>query len=136
MELADTSVWAHKARPAIHDWFATAVESGEIACCDMVALELLHSARNAREFAMIELGLAALPWIEPYARDWQRARDIYRALGNKPGAAQRSIKHADLLIAVAAQRAGLAVLHYDSDYDTIAAVTGQPTRWAAPRGSL
>jgi predicted nucleic acid-binding protein len=136
MELADTSVWAHKSRPAIHDWFATAVEAGEIACCDMVALELLHSARNAREFAMIELGLAALPWVEPDGRDWHRARDIYRALGNKPGTLQRSVKHADLLIAVAAERAGLTVLHYDSDYDTIANVTHQPVRWVAERGSL
>ena len=25
---------------------------------------------------------------------------------------------------------------YDADYDTIAEITGQPVRWAAPRGSL
>jgi predicted nucleic acid-binding protein len=49
---------------------------------------------------------------------------------------QRSVKHAHLLIAAAAELAGMTLLHYDADYDTIAAVTGQPTRWAAPRGSL
>jgi len=27
-------------------------------------------------------------------------------------------------------------IHYDADYDTIAEITGQPVRWAAPRGSL
>ena len=53
MELADTSVWAHKSHPALSDWFASAVEAGEIAGCDMVALELLHSARNPPEFALI-----------------------------------------------------------------------------------
>ncbi|MEP7379160.1 MAG: PIN domain-containing protein [Chloroflexota bacterium] len=136
MNLADTSVWAHKARPAIRDWFAAAVESGDIACCDMVALELLHSSRNPREFAAIELGLAAMPWIEPDGGDWRRAREIYRSLGSRPGAAQRSIKHAYLLIAVAAERAGMTLLHYDSDYDTIASITHQPTRWVAERGSL
>ncbi len=28
------------------------------------------------------------------------------------------------------------VLHYDADHDRIAAITGQPTEWVAPRGSL
>jgi hypothetical protein len=136
MELADTSVWAFKARPEIHDWFAAAVESGEIACCDMIALELLHSARNPRDFGLIEMGLAALPWIEPHASDWKRAREVYRRLGSRPGQAQRSVKHADVLIAAAAERAGLTLAHYDSDYDVIASITRQPTRWVAERGSL
>src|SRR6266571_2240268 len=133
MELADTSVWAHKSRPEIHDWFVAAVEAGDISCCDMVALELLHSTRNPQDFAFIEVGLAALPWVEPDNADWRRARDIYRQLGSRPGQAQRSIKHADLLIAVSAERAGVTLVHYDSDYDTIASVTNQPTRWVAPR---
>ena len=136
MDLADTSVWAFKSRPAIRDWFAAAVESGDVACCDMIALELLHSARNPGEFAAIELGLAALPWVEPSGADWTRAREVYRQLGRRSGQAQRTVKHADLLIAAAAERAGLTLLHYDSDYDTIAAITGQPTRWAAPLGSI
>lgn len=136
MELADTSVWAHKRHPSIDGWFGAAIESGEICGCDMVALELLHSARNPDEFAFIEMGLVAMPWIEPDAADWHRARAVYRALGNRPGQVQRSVKHADLLIAAAAERAGVMLVHYDSDYDTIASVTSQPTRWVAPRGSL
>jgi hypothetical protein len=27
------------------------------------------------------------------------------------------------------------VAHYDEDYDRIAAITGQPTRWVLPRGT-
>jgi predicted nucleic acid-binding protein len=46
------------------------------------------------------------------------------------------VKHPDLLIAAAAEAAGVAVVHYDEDYDRIADVTGQETRWIAPRGSL
>lgn len=136
MELADTSVWALKSRPGIRDWFVSAVEMGEIACCEMVALELLHSARNPHDFAQIELGLAALPWAEFRESDWQRVREVYRALGNRPGQTQRSVTIADLLIAASAERAGFTLVHYDSDYDVIAAVTRQPTRWVAPRGSL
>ena len=42
----------------------------------------------------------------------------------------------DLLVAAAAERAGLTVLHYDQDFDLIAEVTGQPTEWVVPRGSV
>jgi len=28
------------------------------------------------------------------------------------------------------------VLHYDSDYEAIAAITGQPARWLVPQGTL
>jgi len=41
-----------------------------------------------------------------------------------------------LLIAAAAEAAGIGVRHYDEDYDRIAAIIGQPVRWLAPRGTL
>jgi hypothetical protein len=28
------------------------------------------------------------------------------------------------------------VLHYDSDYDLISAITGQPAEWVVPAGSV
>jgi NADH dehydrogenase/NADH:ubiquinone oxidoreductase subunit G len=43
---------------------------------------------------------------------------------------------ADLLIAAAAEGAGLAILHYDRDYDVIAAATGQEVEWVVERGSV
>jgi len=46
------------------------------------------------------------------------------------------VQPADLLIAAAAERAGLTLVHHDRDYDTIAEVTGQPARWVAPRVPL
>lgn len=136
MELADTSVWARKSHSALGAWFISAVEAGDIAGCDMIALELLHSARNPIEFDLIEDGLRGLPWIAADSADWTRAREVYRILGGRPGMAQRSVKHPDLLIAAAAERAGFTLVHYDADYDTIAEITGQPVRWVTPRGSL
>lgn len=41
----------------------------------------------------------------------------------------------DLLIAATAERHDVTVLHYDADFDLIAEVTGQLTRWVVPRGS-
>jgi hypothetical protein len=67
---------------------------------------------------------------------WHRALWVYEQLSTQGGASQRSVKHPDLLIAAAAEAADVGVLHYDEDYDRIAAVTGQPTRWLAPKGTL
>jgi predicted nucleic acid-binding protein len=49
---------------------------------------------------------------------------------------QRGAKIADLLIAAAAEAAGLVVLHYDHDFDLIAQVTEQPTEWIVPAGTV
>jgi predicted nucleic acid-binding protein len=43
---------------------------------------------------------------------------------------------ADLMIAAAAEAAGLVVLHYDHDFDLIAKVTGQPVEWIVPAGTV
>lgn len=136
MELADTSVWTHKEKARVREWFLAAAESGDIAVCDAVAMEILHSTRNGEEFRRVEEGLEAMPWIRIEAADWARARDVYRALADQGGGFQRSVPVPDLLIAAAAERSHVALVHYDSDFDAIAAVTGQSARWVAPRGSL
>ena len=138
-ELADTSAWVwsrQRAYPQLRQAFDTALVDGELATCDIVRLELLYSVRNRQEFAEIRTELAALPDC-PIAQDqWRRALWVYEQLSGRGGAHQRSVKHPDLLIAAAAEAADFTVLHYDEDYDRIAEITGQPTRWLAPAGSL
>ena len=48
----------------------------------------------------------------------------------------RGVSIPALLIAAVAERAGLVVVHYDADFDLIAAVTRQPMHWVVPRGHL
>ena len=139
MELADTSAWVWSRRADARDLrqaFDDLLEQNLIATCDMVRLELLYSARNADEFAERREDLGALSDCPIGPDEWQRALDVYSELAAAGGAHQRSVKHPDLLIAAAAESAGVAVLHYDEDYARIAAVTGQPHRWLAPAGSL
>ena len=136
MELADTSVWARKRHPAVREWFEAAVIAGDIAVCDMVALELLHSASRPDVFARTEEALKAMPWIRMDGAEWARAREVYRLLSDRGQAAHRAVKHADLLIAAAAELAGIGLVHYDNDYDLIAEVTGQAARWVRPRGTI
>jgi predicted nucleic acid-binding protein len=134
-ELADTSVWARSGKPGL-EWFAPAVEDGRIAVCDQVALEVLWSARDIADFRATEAGLLACPWFEVEPADWAEARRVFRELASRGALHHRQVKIPDLLIAAVAARHGLSLVHYDHDYDIIAGVTGQPTRWAAPRGSV
>ena len=71
--------------------------------------------------------------IETGADHVHRARQVQRLLAVKH---QRGRKVPDLLIAAAAEANGVTVLHYDADFDRIAAVTGQPCEWIVPAGSV
>jgi predicted nucleic acid-binding protein len=139
MELADTSAWVWSRRsddPKLRHAFDSALVDGELATCDMVRLELLYSARNSDEFADIRDELAAVPDCPIAHEQWRRALWVYEQLSARGGAHQRSVKHPDLLIAAAAEAAEVTILHYDVDYEHIAEITGQSTRWLAPAGSL
>jgi predicted nucleic acid-binding protein len=137
MQLADTSAWliARRAAQAGQD-FITSVAVGSVGICPMVAFELLASARSGSEFDEIQEELDALRSYQIGHPQWRRAIQVYRELAHQGGAHQRSVGHADLLIAAAAESAGAELLHYDEDFERIAAITGQPTRWIVPRGSV
>jgi predicted nucleic acid-binding protein len=138
VQLADTSawVWTRAVGGQLRAQFDEAVIAGEIATCTIVKLELLYSARNQAEFAALRDDLDALPDCPIGTDQMQRALEVYALLAALGGLHQRSVRHPDLLIATAAEAAGVAVLHYDEDYDRITAVTGQSTEWLAERGSL
>lgn len=102
----------------------------------MVMLEILASARNGLDFDRMQEEFDALRHYQIGQPQWRRAIQVYRELAHQGGAHQRSVGHADLLIAAAAEAADVELLHYDEDFDRIAAITGQPARWIAPKGSL
>lgn len=135
--LADTSAWIWSRKvPELRDGFDHRLREGVIAICDMVKLELLYLCKNGREFDLRRGELEALPYCPIGVEEWHEALDVYRALAQQGGKHQRSVKHADLLIAAAARSAEIPVLHYDEDFDRVTEVTGQPTEWIAKRGSL
>ncbi len=138
MDLADTSAWSwtRAAGGKLREEFDQRVVDGEIATCDMVRLELLHSARNASEFRALRQELEALPDCPIRKSEWERALEVYERLAQQGGLHHRAVRHPDLLIAAAAEAAGVAVLHYDEDYERISSITGQDVHWIAPRGSL
>ena len=138
MQLADTSawVWTRSVGGELRAAFDENVVEGQIATCDMVRLELLHSTRNATEFTSLRSDLDALSHCPIGVEEWARALEVYELLAHQGGLHHRAVRHPDLLIAAAAEAAGIPVLHYDEDYDRIAGITGQDVQWLAPRGTL
>ena len=79
-------------------------------------------------------GLAGQRWMDVTAMAMNRAMEVHRTLAER--SQHRNFRLPDLIIAATAEEHGATVLHYDTDYDRIAAVTGQPVEWVAARGSL
>jgi len=107
--------------------------AGTLGRAGITDLEIGYSARSASEWDQAIDALGAFELIETSADHARRARQVQRLLASKH---QRGRKVPDLLIAAAAEVNDLAVLHYDSDFDRIAAVTGQRVEWVVPAGSV
>lgn len=135
--LVDTSVWSRIARrPEVAAAITTRLAAGQRLCtCPLVDLELLHSARGPAEYdAWAATRAQAYPSLSLTPAVGERALAVQQQLAHR--GLHRAAKLPDLLIAAIAETAGATVLHYDSDYDHIQAVTGQPTEWILTRGSI
>ena len=137
IELFDTSALILAARvPTVRDMLADAVAADELALSEPILIEYLNGARNAAEYDRFDRGLRAARLVRTTPDDWDRALEVHRSLAQTGPGHQRSVRLPDLIIAAVGERNGLPIVHYDADYDRIAAVTGQPTRWVAPLGSI
>jgi predicted nucleic acid-binding protein len=135
VELADTSAWTSRYRdPAVRNDFDGRVLAGDVATSPPVLMEMLWSARDAREFARIEANLTALPQFGVSPAAWERAVGVGRELLQRDR--HRQVSRTDLVVAAVAELAGVAVCHYDRHFEVIAEVTGQPVRAIAPLGTL
>lgn len=132
--VADTSAWHHSGHPAVIGQWRAYLNADRIAATPPMRLEVLYSARSAEDYAAIAEELDALQQVACGAHAFDRAMAVQRALGEKAPLHHRSVKIVDLLIAAAAELAGATVWHYDADYERIAEISGQPTRWIAAPG--
>jgi predicted nucleic acid-binding protein len=131
--LVDTSVLTRLHRGEIVQVVEPLASAGQLGRATISDLEVGFSARNAREWDRLMVALEAFDPIEIDADHFERARHVQRNLADK---GLRGRKVPDLLVAAAAEARRITVLHYDSDFDIIASVTGQPTEWVVPHGSV
>jgi predicted nucleic acid-binding protein len=130
--LADTSAW-HRSARAEERWLEL-LETGLLAICTPVALELLFFARSRSGYDQLASELAQLPTLALDERAETLAASTQATLAER--GQHRGPTPIDLLIAAVAEVHGASVIHYDRHFDAIARVTGQPMEWLGRRGSL
>lgn len=126
--LADKSAleWARRDRRA-RAAFLELRTMHVIAACQMTALEICYSARNAADLEALFAGQRALEWLPVTEAVMDRVLGVQRLLAVHRGNGHRR-PIPDLVIAATAELHGAEVLHVDGDYDLIAEVTGQRMR--------
>jgi predicted nucleic acid-binding protein len=107
--------------------------AGDLSRASISDLEVGFSARSAKEWDRMMKALEIFDLIETSVEHVRRARQVQRLLAAKH---QRGRKIPDLLTAAAAEARDLVILHYDADFDRIAAVTGQACEWVVPPGCI
>jgi predicted nucleic acid-binding protein len=120
--------------PRVAERLGPIIESGEASTCAIIDLEVLFSARKYEDYLEAKRRrLLAYHRIALNEAIFERALEAQEALA---AIGHHRLPISDLIISAAAELASLTVLHYDSDFDTIARVTGQPTEWVVKRGTV
>jgi predicted nucleic acid-binding protein len=118
--LADTSAWMQARRdPGARDLLLSSLERGDVCWCWPVRYELMVDARGPEGIAAVERTLEALREV-PVDRSVQRAvlttmREL--AAGGSHGAHRFPLT--DLAVGVAAQDAGIDILHFDQHLERL-----------------
>lgn len=134
--LVDKSALARVSRvAAVREAFEKLDQQGVLATSPIIELELGYSARDLAEFDTVDAARRELYRELPLSKlVTDRARTVQRALVKQ--GRHRAPSVPDLLIAATAEIHGAMVVHYDRDFDVIAAHTRQTVRWIVPAGSV
>jgi predicted nucleic acid-binding protein len=125
--LIDTSGLFRILQSELRKAWSDQLVAGVIATCPIVELEFLYSARSlADRLEKQRLMHDLFGWVSMHERAYERAGEVQQLLTET--GAHRSAGPVDLLIAATAERERLTVLCDDRDYQTVAAVTGQPVK--------
>ncbi|KAA8890326.1 PIN domain nuclease [Nocardia colli] len=130
--LVDKSALARWGKPAVAPVLDELSARGTLAICGAVEYEVLYSVRKSAELELVRQMLRGFSWLTTPDEVWDRVNDIQIELIR--AGRHRALSLADLVIAATAERHGYTVLHYDGDYDIVAAVTGQPSQWVVQAG--
>jgi predicted nucleic acid-binding protein len=133
--LIDASAHARSQHTMVRAIIAGLIADRAAATCVTVDLEAGYSGRDLRDVRTIaerrrEL-YVVLPISEVIA---DRARDVQVRMAARGH--HRAAGVIDLLTAAVAEHHGAVLLHYDADFEHVAATTGQAHAWIAPRGTL
>lgn len=133
--IADKSALARLRHSPVSAFLSPLILAGEVATCGVIELEVLYSARSYEDLVHTRATRTrAFPLVPMTQGDFDRAIQVMEALAHR--GQHRAAGLPDLLIAAVAERERLTLVHYDADFDLVAAVTGQPMQWVVPRSSI
>lgn len=123
--LIDTSAYVRLSRSVDLELWSNRIDRGLVRITSLSLLGLGYSARDSNAHSRLTAQPpAALMPIEYFTPDVEaRAVEVQGLLAQRGH--HRAVSVPDLLLAAAAERAGLRVLHVDKDFELIADVTGQ-----------
>ena len=117
--LADASAWAQLHRNDVAARLVPLLVGGGAATCGLVDLEVLQIFDDPHERAQVREERRMFPRVEIDDATLDRALEVQGLV--------EGVSVTALIVAAAAERADLVLLHHDEAYETIASVTGQPT---------
>lgn len=125
--LIDKSALVRLGRSPDSETWGSRIERGLVHISNMTRLEIGYSARSGdiarREFRESPLVAMPVEYLTPAIED--RALEVQLLLADR--GAHRGPSIPDLIIAATAELSGSIILHVDKDFDTITAITAQPT---------
>jgi predicted nucleic acid-binding protein len=123
--LADASVWAELHRNDVAARLVPLLVGGGAATCGIVDLEVLRTFDDPATRAEAAVERTAYPRVPVDDAVLDRALQVQALLVEQ-------VPTTALVVAAAAERAGLVLLHHDEVYERIASVTGQATERVVP----
>jgi predicted nucleic acid-binding protein len=136
--LLDNSAWVRLLRQVVPKDRASVIaawmDRGEIAVSLPFLLEAGYSARSAADRQALMASFASLPRVEV---DREVERFALQAQRELAEIGHHRLAPMDVIIAACAHKAKAGVLHYDSDYDNLAAHTSLTfdSEWLVPAGT-
>lgn len=130
--LADTSAWMLARRsPQARELLFAAAERGDVAWCWPVRYELTVDAPSPERIAALDRTLDGLREVAVDRTVQRGVLSAMRELADGGSHGAHRLPLTDLTVAVAAQRSGLDVLHYDRHFERLGELLGIGTPWIA-----
>lgn len=130
--LADTSAWMLARRiPEARERLFAAVERGDVAWCWPVRYELTFDAPTPERIAALDRTLDSLREIAIDRAVQRSVLSVMRELAHGGSHGAHRFPLTDLTVSVAAQVAGLDILHYDYHFSRLGDLLGVRPLWIA-----
>lgn len=131
VDFSALSCWQHPRGAVTLDELS---DRGLLAVCAAVELDVVHQARTLQEAQRARSLLRSFDWLPMPDEIWDRAVEVrLRAI---QAGTHRPLSLTQLAIAATAEHHNVILLHYDRDFDLIAAITGQPSVWVVAPGTI